>query len=107
RAAKIVRNLLVFAGSRRSARRSVSVNAVLQKALATRAAACRASGIEVVRHYDDKLPRVRSDALLLHQVFLNVIINAEHAIAAAGRDGTIEVTTAVESSRERVCVKVR
>jgi PAS domain S-box-containing protein len=107
RAAKIVRNLLVFAGSRRSARRSVSVNAVLQKALASRTAACRATGIEVVRHYDEKLPRVQSDALLLHQVFLNVIINAEHAIAAAGRDGIIEVTTAVDQVRDRVTVKVR
>src|SRR5207253_2035686 len=34
RAAKIVRNLLVFAGSRRLARRSVSLPAVLQKVLA-------------------------------------------------------------------------
>ena len=38
RAAKIVRNLLVFAGSRHLARRSVSLNAVLQKVLALRAA---------------------------------------------------------------------
>ena len=38
RAAKIVRNLLVFAGSRRLARAPVSLNAVLQKVLALRAA---------------------------------------------------------------------
>ena len=43
RAAKIVRNLLVFAGSRRVARRAVSLNAVLQKVVALRAAACRAA----------------------------------------------------------------
>ena len=44
RAAKIVRNLLVFAGSRRLAPRRVSVNGVLQKVVALRAAACRAVG---------------------------------------------------------------
>ena len=87
RAAKIVRNLLVFAGSRRLVRRPVSLNAVLQKVLALRARACRAADIEVVRHYDDRLPRVQSDPLLLHQVFLNMITNAEHAIAAGGRGG--------------------
>jgi PAS domain S-box-containing protein len=87
RAAKIVRNLLVFAGSRRLERRSVSLNAVLQKVLSLRAAAHRAIGIEVVRHYDDKLPRLQSDPLLLHQVFLNMVMNAEHAIAAAGGGG--------------------
>ncbi len=82
RAAKIVRNLLVFAGSRRLTLRSVSLNVVLQKVLALRAPAHRAVGIEVVRHYDEKLPRVKSDPLLLHQVFLNMVMNAEHAIAA-------------------------
>jgi PAS domain S-box-containing protein len=95
RAAKIVRNLLVFAGSRRLARRAVSLNGVLHKVLALRAAACRALDIEVVRHYDEKLPRVQSDPLLLHQVFLNMVMNAEHAIASTGRGGRIEITTAV------------
>ena len=87
RAAKIVRNLLVFAGSRRLARRPVSLNAILQKVVALRAPACRAQDIEVVRHYDEKLPRVQSDPLLLHQVFLNMVMNAEQAIAAGRQPG--------------------
>ncbi|HEY7287029.1 MAG TPA: ATP-binding protein [Vicinamibacterales bacterium] len=108
RAAKIVRNLLVFAGSRRLARRSVSVNAVLQKVLALRAPSCRALDIELVRHYDDKLPRVKSDPLLLHQVFLNMVMNAEHAIVAGGRGGgRIEVATSVTPDRDRVVATVR
>ena len=107
RAAKIVRNLLVFAGSRRLARRSVSLNVVLQKVLALRTPAHRAAGIEVVRHYDEKLPRVQSDPLLLHQVFLNMIMNAEHAIAAAGAHGRIEISTSVARSGDRIVATVR
>jgi two-component system NtrC family sensor kinase len=107
RAAKIVRNLLVFAGSRRVARRSVSLNAVLQKIVALRTPACRAANIELVRHYDDKLPRVQSDPLLLHQVFLNMVMNAEHAIAAQGGPGRIEITTAVSPARDRIVATVR
>jgi PAS domain S-box-containing protein len=107
RAAKIVRNLLVFAGSRRLVRRAVSLNAVLQKVVALRAAACRAAGIEVVRHYDEKLPRVQSDPLLLHQVFLNVVMNAEHAIAATGGGGRIEITTSRAPSRKTIVATVR
>jgi PAS domain S-box-containing protein len=91
RAAKIVRNLLVFAGSRRLAPRAVSLPPILQKVVALRAAACRAAGIEVVRHYDAKLPRLQSDPLLIHQVFLNILMNAEQAIAATGRAGRIEI----------------
>jgi signal transduction histidine kinase len=107
RAAKIVRNLLVFAGSRRLTRRAVNLNSVLQKVIALRAPACRAAGIEVVRHYEDKLPRVPSDSLLLHQVFLNIVMNAEHAIAATGRGGRIEITTAVQPWNHTVVATIR
>jgi signal transduction histidine kinase len=105
RAAKIVRNLLVFAGTRRVQRRSVSLNAILQKVVALRQAACRAGNIELVRHYDEKLPRVQSDPLLLHQVFLNIVMNAEQAIAASGRSGRIEIAT--RTSDNRVVATVR
>jgi PAS domain S-box-containing protein len=107
RAAKIVRNLLVFAGSRRLARRPVSLNAVLQKVLALRAATCRAADIEVVRHYDEQLPRVQSDPLLLHQVFVNMVMNAEQAIAATGGGGRIDITTSVNKSGDRIVATVR
>jgi signal transduction histidine kinase len=107
RAAKIVRNLLVFAGSRRVPRRPVSLNGVLQKVVALRAAACRAGGIEVVRHYDEKLPRVQSDPLLLHQVFLNMVMNAEHAIASTAAGGRIEITTAADPARRMIVATIR
>jgi signal transduction histidine kinase len=107
RAAKIVRNLLVFAGSRRLARRSVSLNAVLQKVVALRQGACRAQDIELVRHYDEQLPRVQSDPLLLHQVFLNMVMNAEQAIASTGTPGRIEITTAIADARDRIVATVR
>ncbi len=99
RAAKIVRNLLVFTGSRRLVRRPVNLNALLQRVLASRQATCRAQDIEIVRHYDEKLPRLKGDPLLLHQVFLNMVMNAEQAIATAGRPGRIEITTAARARR--------
>jgi PAS domain S-box-containing protein len=105
RAAKIVRNLLVFAGSRRLARRAVSLPPILQKVIALRSAACRAADIEVVRHYDLKMPRVQSDPLLLHQVFLNIMMNAEQAIVATGKPGRIEITSM--KSEDRVVTTVR
>ena len=107
RAAKIVRNLLVFAGSRRLARRRVSLNAVLHKIVALRGPVLRAQNIEVVRHYDDKLPRVQSDPLLLHQAFLNIVMNAEQAVVATGKGGRIEITTSVNRAGDRIIATVR
>lgn len=107
RAAKIVRNLLVFAGSRRLVKRAVSLTAVLQKVLALRSGALRARGIEVVRHYDDQLPRVQSDPLLLHQVFLNIVMNAEQAIAETGGPGRIEISIRYDRPSHRIVATVR
>jgi signal transduction histidine kinase len=105
RAARVVRNLLVFAGSRRLVPRPVSLHAVLQKVLSQRTSACRSLRIEVVRHYGHTVPRVQGDPVLLHQVFLNIVLNAEQAIAATGRPGRIEVTTS--ASARRVVATVR
>jgi two-component system NtrC family sensor kinase len=81
RAAKIVRNLLVFAGSRRMARRRVSIDRVIARALASRAASRQRHEIEVVlERLEAPLPPVLGDALLLQQAVLNVLINAEHAV---------------------------
>jgi signal transduction histidine kinase len=85
RAAKIVRNLLVFAGSRRLVRRRTSINATLSRVLALRAPALRAAGIEVVRRHEEGLPRVKADPLLMQQAMLNIVLNAEQAIGSGGR----------------------
>ena len=64
--------------------------------------------IEVVRHYDEKLPRVQSDPLLLHQAFLNIVMNAEQAIAAtraAGPDR--DQRPSVAPSGDRIVATVR
>jgi PAS domain S-box-containing protein len=107
RAAKIVRNLLIFTGSRRLARRNVSLVAVLQKVTTLRQPACRALDIEVVRHYGENLPRVNSDPLFLHQVFLNIFMNAEHAVAATGGPGRIEISAAASAAGDRVVAAIR
>jgi signal transduction histidine kinase len=82
RAARIVSRLLVFAGARGATRRRVSPNAALARALSLRSRACRDAGIAVVRRLDEAVPRIIGDALLLQQAFLNIIVNAEHAITA-------------------------
>lgn len=106
RAAKIVRNLLVFAGARRLLLRRTNVNTALARVLALRGPALRAAGIEVVRSLEDRLPRIAGDPLLLHQALLNIVLNAEQAI---GSDGRIETRTAVrrQDGRPEVIIQIR
>jgi PAS domain S-box-containing protein len=107
RAAKIVRNLLVFAGSRRLVRRRTSVNTMLARVLTLRASAHRGANIEVVRQHSDALPRVKADPLLLHQALLNIVLNAEQAIGPTG--GRIETSTSLrhDESGDQVVVQIR
>jgi len=108
RAAKIVRNLLVFAGSQRMTRRRVSVDRVLGRVVASRAAALHRADVKVVRLQGTALPRVSGDPLLLQQAFLNILINAEHAVVEKQEgERIIAITTAVDQSRNTVVTTIR
>jgi PAS domain S-box-containing protein len=106
RAAKIVHNLLVFTGSRRIARKTMRIERVLSKAIASRAAHLRQEKIRVVRRDAKRLPLVSCDALLLQQAFLNVLINAEHAVKTAHRPRRVEITTSARGPRNRVLITI-
>jgi PAS domain S-box-containing protein len=93
RAAKIVHNLLVFAGSRRITRRRLNINHVVNRVVQLRATAMAAAGTHVIKNITPKLPRVAGDPLLLQQALLNIVLNAEQAVAAAEGTRTIEVHT--------------
>jgi PAS domain S-box-containing protein len=104
RAAKIVRNLLVFTGAHRIARHKMKVDRVLTRAVASRRAHLARAGIKIVRRQGDKLPSVMCDPAHLQQAFLNVLINAEHAVLEGGRARRIDISTA---SRDRgACVGI-
>lgn len=106
RAAKIVRNLLVFAGRHRLSRRLVNVNTLVMKALATRGASCRKAGIEIVRRLDEHVPKILADPLLLQQAILNIVINAEQAVSAKA-GGRIEASTRACPARNVVVIEIR
>ena len=93
RAAKIVHNLLVFAGSRRITRRRINANNVVERVLTLRATACAAASITIVKDLAPKLPRVAGDALLLQQALLNIVLNAEQAMGSVNAPRRLEVRT--------------
>ena len=101
RAAKIVRNLLVFTGSRANdAPAAAPRPRAVARARQPRARRSTRAGIEVVaRAGRRRAARSVGDPLLLHQAFLNILINAEHAIAASGRPGAIDDRASADAER--------
>ncbi len=93
RAGKIVRNLLAFV--RRSSRERVNtnINEIVRTTVALRSYEFGSANIRLIESYAETLPTALVNPEEIQQVILNLIINAEHALRAAGRAGTLAVTT--------------
>jgi two-component system, NtrC family, sensor kinase len=106
RAARIVANLLVFAGGRTAPQRILRLNTLVARTLSLRAPACRAARIDIVRRLDEANPQVAANRLLLQQAMINVLVNAEQELGAIG-GGRIVVSTRVLEGGETVRLQVR
>ncbi|HUI64792.1 MAG TPA: PAS domain S-box protein [Bacteroidota bacterium] len=89
RAAGVVRQLLTFARKTEQRRESVRVNDVIQELLKFLQETFPKS-IVISSRMADNLPSVVADATQLHQVFMNIFVNARDAMP---RGGSLSITT--------------
>lgn len=80
RCARIVRTFLAMARQRQPERGPVAINDVVAAALDIAGYAIRAGNIDVALDLAHDLPLVQADADQLHQVLLNLIINAQQSL---------------------------
>ena len=83
RCARIVRSFLALARQKSREVKPVDVRAVLDGSIEILANGLRSAGIEVMRADASDLPPVMADEDELHQVFMNLIVNAQQAIEMA------------------------
>jgi PAS domain S-box-containing protein len=104
RAVSVIRDLLAFA--RKSGPRSVIVdmNELLEQTLRLRAYGMRSAGVTLETHLDAALARVRGDDRQLQQVLLNLIVNAEHAMASTP---TRQLGVITRNEGSRVVIEIR
>ena len=87
RASRIVHNLLTFARQHKAEKVTADINNVLHDTLELRTYELNVRGIHIVRDFDDNTPPITMvDVNQLQQVVLNLITNAEQAMADVDRD---------------------
>lgn len=91
RAAAIVAGLLGFARKHASARMPIQLNQVVEDVLGLRTYEMALHNITVKPSLDPHLPLVQADYFQMQQVVLNIILNAEQAMAEAHGQGTLTV----------------
>jgi signal transduction histidine kinase len=101
RATEVTKNLLIFARKHSPLKQPVSINSVIEKVLAIRAYEHRVENIQVIACLAPDLPQVMADYFQLQQVFLNIVINAEHFMLQAHRRGTLKVNTSFNGNSVR------
>jgi PAS domain S-box-containing protein len=93
RAGKIVRNLLAFVRRSSSERTIASINDLVKTTISLRSYEFGSANIRLFESYGEGLPAVVINPEEIQQVILNLILNAEQAMRAAHRGGTLTVTT--------------
>ena len=98
RAVSVIRDLLTFA--RKTGPRSVPIdmNSLIEQTMRLRTYGLRTAGIELKQELASSLPRVHGDDRQLQQVLLNLVVNAEHALANAAHR-TITLRTSAVAGR--------
>jgi len=93
RAAKVVQNLLTFAGCHETKKEYSDINEILERASELGAYELKTGNIEVETELAPDLPKVMADFQQMQEVFLNIILNEEQAMTEAHRGGKLSIRT--------------
>jgi signal transduction histidine kinase len=106
RCARIVKNFLALARQRPPERQAVQLNQVIRDAVELVAYPLRVDDVEVRLELAPSLPVLWADPHQLHQVLVNLITNAHHAMREAPPPRRLTLATRADSVGGRVVLRV-
>jgi PAS domain S-box-containing protein len=107
RCARIVQTFLAMARQKRPERKATDLNAVAAAAQELADYGLTTDGVTTVREFASGLPLISADADQLHQVIINLLVNAQHAmVEAGGTERILTLRTATGASPGTVILEV-
>lgn len=84
-AREVIQKLLTFAHQMPPSMAALDLNQIVHDGLYFLESRCAKADIELVRQLDPDLPVIRADATQLHQVLINLVVNAIQAMPSGGK----------------------
>ncbi|OYY89451.1 MAG: hypothetical protein B7Y45_12165 [Sphingomonas sp. 28-66-16] len=107
RCARIVQTFLAMARQKRPERAPVDLNAVVMAAYDLAEYGLKNDGIAAIRDLAPALPRISADSDQLHQIIINLIVNAQQALVETGAQGrTLTLATRLGETADAVILDV-
>ncbi|MDI6800535.1 MAG: ATP-binding protein [Thermodesulfovibrionales bacterium] len=106
RCKKIAENLLIFSRQRTPTKSLESINDIIDRTIELRNYWLKSNNIEIIKQYGN-IPTIFVDSQQIQHVMLNILLNAEQAIAETGRgSGRITFETSYNTASKVVTIKV-
>ena len=99
----IIQDLLEFSREKEPEKTSTSINYIIEKTLNMLENEFRLRHIRVETHLSGKTPEVLVDANQMHQVFINLLLNAAEATQD---DGEIKVRSQIEPGKRHIRIEI-
>lgn len=105
RCKRIVENMLTFSRQNSAIKNPENINDIIDRTVELHEYWLKSTNIEIVKKYE-KVPFLLVDHQQIQQIMLNLIINAEQAIAETDRRGRIEFSTSFRKKSKNIIIKV-
>jgi signal transduction histidine kinase len=105
RTASIVNDLMVFAREQPAGKSPLDINEILKRVLSLHTYLMKVKNITVQTHLSQDLPLVMGSSTQLHQVFSNIIVNAEQVMSKSDKAGELYIETRKANQAARIIIK--
>lgn len=104
RCARIVKTFLSMARQRKPEQTAIEINTVLDDCVEMLAYGLRTAGVTVEKNLAPNLPSISGNADQLHQVFLNLIVNAQQAMESRPAPRKLRIVSSQRDGHVRVLI---
>ena len=106
RCSRIVKTFLAMARQQPGQVKPLDINEVLEQAMEVAVYSLRSSDVHVKLKLQGRLPNVLADGDQLSQVFINLLVNAQHALEEIDGERRLTLTTAHDPKTREILVKI-